>query len=122
MEKLEKTVDDHWTFHFDTNKTTLIRMVWIQGVIAEVIDENNIKVQDEHVSNHNAIVTNCKEAARIPLASSSLSIGDYFQILADIVQVSAAKTLLRAVKIVPISDHVLKDAWPLEVKESLNFC
>ena len=96
-------------------------MVWIQGVIAEVIDENNIRFQDDHVSIHNVTVTNCK-AARTPLASSALAIGDYCQILADITQVSTAETLLKAVKIVPISDHVLKDVWSLEVKESLKFC
>ena len=96
-------------------------MVWIQGVIAEVIDENNIRFHDDHVSIHNVTVTNCK-AARIPLASSALTTGDYCQILADITQVSAAETLLKAVKIVPISDHVLKDVWSLEVKESLKFC
>jgi len=119
-EKLEKSIDDHWTFRFD-NKTTLIRMVWIQGVITEVLDENIIRFQDDHVSNHNVTVTNCK-AARISLANSSLAIGGYCQILAEITQVSTAKTLLKAVKIVPISDQVLKDVWPLEVKESLKFC
>ena len=96
-------------------------MVWIQGVITEIIDENNIRFQDDHVSTHNVTVTNCKEA-RIPLANSSLAIGDYCQILGDITQVSTSKTMLKAVKIVPISDNVLKGVWSLEVKESLKFC
>ena len=114
--KFEK-IENGWRTSTYSSRT--LNMVWIQGTYRKQIDSDNIIVEDDLDENSFVVITECES---VPKGLPLLSKGDYCQILGQIRSIEASgRVLIRAVKIVHVTESVIREMWPLEIKELKKF-
>ena len=101
---------------------TVINKIWIQGIVKQISGDfgDQIELQDQIDSTSSVTVRGCLNVPKgLP---PGLNSGEYCQILGQIIAINDEKkgqnsVLIQAQKIVHIRDPVLREMWPLEVKE-----
>ena len=87
-------------------------MVWVQGTVRQVLDQDHIEVQDHADSSAISVEAVTKNDC------IKFKKGDYCQVIGQVVLQPNRKPQIRADKVVTIEDPVLQEAWPLEVEEA----
>lgn len=91
-------------------------MVWVQGTVKEVINEDVAELQDVADSVATIAICGLKDLVQEP-RDSFLKKGKYMQILGQVV-VKDPKPQIKTVKFVLINELVLQEFWPIEVEEA----
>ena len=103
---------------------TVINKIWIQGIVKQISGDfgDQIEVQDQIQDSTSSVTV--RGCLNIPKGlPPSLYSGEYCQILGQIIAANKDEkkgqnsVLIQAQKIVHIRDPVLREMWPLEVKE-----
>ena len=116
--KLEKLPNSS-EWRIPSFKTGTVSTIWIQGIVKQ-ISGDQIELQDEKYSTSSVMIRDCLNVPKgLP---TGLCSGEYCQILGQIIAINDEKkgqnsVLIQANKIVHIRDPVLREMWPLEVKE-----